>query len=529
MIRNLQNSLRGRPWSGVLMPALFAFLLAMFPTLLVGIPVPIIEDEWGYLLSADTFCQGRLSNPTHEHWTLLESVHQMQVPSYQSKYPPGQALFLAAGQLIWHPILGVWLSVAFMIGAIVWMLQAFLPRRWSWLGGSIAAALYVVLGEPFVGGTHGYWSQSYWGGAVAAGGGALVFGAVARLVKRPRIWTSVTMALGLLLLANTRPMEGLLASLPLGLVLVQQLVRRGWTSYLWVRVVLPAVLILSIGFAGMLRYNQAVTGDARTMPWTVHYEQYCIFPLFIWQETLPDKDWHHPELAVFYGKVERGMHERHKTPGGLAFATASKIYRFWRFYLGPIFLLPFLVGAWSFRRLPLAWASLASIALVLGSNLIKFGSPPHYSAPITALVIALIVAGLRQLWSWRRAETWSGKRVVFALLGLGLAHTAWGLKLSVDNVHRTHRELRYKATQELLVSPGKDLVFVSYGPLHREGEHWIWNDADIDSSEIVWIRDPGPEERAKVQADFPGRKVWLSEVEYEARSYRLIPLGTSGP
>ena len=182
-----------------------------------------MHDEFSYLLAADTFAHGRLTNPTHPMWIHFESFHIIHQPTYMSKYPPAQGLTLAAGQLIGgHPIVGVWLTFALMCAAMCWMLHAWVSPRWAVLGGVLALINPVV-------GIAGYWAQSYWGGAVAATGGALVLGGIQRLMSQPRVRDSLLTGVGLAILANSRPFEGLLVSLPAGVFLLLQIDQSAWS------------------------------------------------------------------------------------------------------------------------------------------------------------------------------------------------------------------------------------------------------------------------------------------------------------
>ena len=62
--------------------------------------------------------------------------------------------------------------------------------------------------------------------------------------------------------------------------------------------------------------------------------------------------------------------------------------------------------------------------------------------------------------------------------------------------------------------PGRHLVIVRYGPHHPIDLHeWVFNDADIDSANVVWARDMGPAQNKELIDYFHDRHVWLVEAD----------------
>src|SRR5258708_33518630 len=72
-------------------------------------------------------------------------------------------------------------------------------------------------------------------------------------------------------------------------------------------------------------------------------------------------------------------------------------------------------------------------------------------------------------------------------------------------------ERRIYVNRQLAEIPGQLLVFVRYSPRHIFQDEWVYNEASIDSSRIIWARDLGREENEKLRALYPERQAVLLE------------------
>jgi hypothetical protein len=120
-------------------------------------------------------------------------------------------------------------------------------------------------------------------------GGALVFGALWRIVHRPRVRDALLMGVGLAVLANSRPYEGLLLSLPVCVYLAVRLLKANGPRLTAValRLVLPASLLLAVAAAGTCYYYWRVTGSPFRMPYQEARDQYATARIFLWEKPLP--------------------------------------------------------------------------------------------------------------------------------------------------------------------------------------------------------------------------------------------------
>jgi len=508
---------RRRPALVFLLIGLLAFLASALVTVFTGIPQPAIHDEFSHLLVADTLAHGRLTNPPHPLWKSFETFHVIQQPTYASKYPPAQGLALALGQSIFGlPIVGVWLSVGLACAAICWMLAGWCPLRWAWMGGLVAVVRLVFSGPIFPENLEStaYWSQSYWGGAVVALGGALVFGALPRIMKRRRAGDALWLAVGLAILANSRPLEGLLVSIPVIGVLGFWMVRAGRLSGRspFRQVVAPMVLVLLPTVMWMGYYNYRLTGDPFRLAYQVHEATYGAAPVFLWQPLKAAPQYNHQTLSEFHAGWTVNGYLTQRSLSGWTRGAIWKIKSLWLFFVGFLFT-PFVVALPFMRRRWKVKFALGVCGLLMVVLLTETWSYPHYAAPVTCLVILLLVEALRQarFAQWRGLPI--GKSLVRAVLPMLLLSAIVPFALAQPLKQSGWHLERARLLKTLELRPGRHLVIVRYGPNHSAQQEWVYNRADIDAARVVWARGMNLPADRKLLDYFKDRTVWLLQVD----------------
>jgi hypothetical protein len=488
--------------------ALAPIVLRLSLLWLIPVPEPVKHDEFSYLLAADTFAHGRLTNPPHPLWIFFDTFHVNQHPTYMSKYPPAQGAVLALGQVLGHPWIGVLLSVSAMCAATLWMLQGWFPPRWALLGATLVLLRL---------GIFSYWMNSYWGGAVAATGGALVMGAMPRIFRRPRPRDALLLGLGAAILANSRPFEGFVFFVPVMVALVIWLFGKRSPSWRVTlpRVVLPlgAILLLTAIFIGY--YNWRGTGNPALFPYTVNERTYVSTPLFVWQKARAPVGRLNPQMDAYYNSWAPAEWSKFRVDSvrhGLRGARLL-VLNFIYFFMWPELCVPLLALPWVLQDKRMRFVLIQTLICFAGFLFVGWFQP-HYAAALTASVFILLVQMMRHLRRWR----FQGRPV-----GIGLSRVVVLFSLllcsslpraaSLIRAAPSGGEDRAQLLAQLSANPGEHLVIVRYGRQHDVHQEWVYNRANIDAAKVVWAREiPGVDIRPLLNY-FRGRQVWLVEPE----------------
>lgn len=489
----------------------------------LGIPAPSIHDEFSYLLAGDTFASGRLTNPVHPMWVHFETFHVLQQPTYQSKYSPMQGLWLALGKRMFgHPWFGVWLSAGLMCGALTWALYQWLPPSWALLGGLLCVLRI---------GWFSYWMNSYWGGAAAALGGALVLGALPRILRRSRPTDALILAAGIAMLATSRPYEGFAVAMAVAVVLAIWLLRANHVSPIrkGTRIVVPAAVVVLPALAFVGYYNFRVTGSALRMPYTVHERAYSDAVSFLFQTPPPAHAYRHRALFLFYRGWEYVKYKQAISWPALKTWHFNRARDLWGFFVGPLFSLLVLAipGVLRDRRVRIA---LIVTVVTLAALVPEVWTHAHYAAPATAAFYVLFMQALRHFRASRSYPNFAVLAFAIPLICLALAALRIGTPPAGPHDHEydtwccsAEHPIPYWTEVNSILNnlPEQQLVFVRYNDAHSVHQEWVYNRADIDASHVVWARAMDAANDGELLRYYPRRRAWLLEPDFSPP--RLVP------
>lgn len=507
-IENAFARFAARPFASVAVLFLGVFLLRIASLPILPVPTPEVHDEFSFLLLGDTIAHDRLANPTPALWKSFETFHENMYPTYCSKYAPAQGFVLAFGERLGTPWIGVLLSCSLMVAFFHWALRVWMPARWSFL-----AAILVGLKL----GLTSYWMNSFWGGAVPAFAGALALGGLGRILKRPSLSGALGFGGGIAILANSRPYEGLIFSIPLGAIFLWWLIGKTKgnvaASARLKKVFLPASVLLITGVAFVGYYNWRTTGSPRTFAMSLNQKFYDPSAIFLWETPAAPVQHYNPQFDDFYNRWQRNLYGHNwadvKKIFGRKIRVFARTYLWWDLFL----LVPAFYFLAKRRKLYPLYAALLFNAIAFFS---LAWTLPHYVAPAMCVVFAIFVTAMRNL---RLFEVRGHD------LGLFLSRmVVLGLTLQTANAVATgnedpldlggvRMESRVEAIHKLDAIPGKHLVFVRYSKEHNVHHEWVFNDADLENSRIVWARELDKEQNDKVIEHYNGRKVWFIEAD----------------
>jgi len=526
----------------VVLVGVAALLLRLAIIPIRPIPYPVYTDDFSFLFAADTFAHGRLTNPTPAMWTHFETMHISMNPTYASMFFPAQGLILAAGKvLLGNPWYGLLCITALMCAAICWMLQAWLPPTWALLGGLLAVLRI---------GLFSYWINTYTGaGSLTALGGALVLGAFPRLTRSLRMRDGLLLAIGMIILANSRPYEGLLLCLPVAFALGHWLLfgKNRPSRNAVVRAAVPACLLIAVAGLWMGYYNYRNFGSPLTLPYTINRATYAVAPHFIWESPSPEPVYRYKAMHDYYMKIELPEFQKIHSVAGFFPQTLLKGLRMFLFYAEFALIPPLIMLRRVFLDRRIRFLVICTLVLTVGL-IAEAGVRPYYLAPFTAAFYAIGLQAMRHLRQWKPEGQPVGRTMLRLLVTLCLGMAALDvlakpLHLGVPNSAGAGwtceclgppqpgaERANFQAALERL--QGKHLVLVRYSSNHDAGLEWVYNSADIDGSKVIWAREADSGNNSGQNADqnaeliryYKDRRIWLAQPDRTPATLTPYPM-----
>jgi hypothetical protein len=530
----------GNDWFNLIFVGGIALCLYSFHCFAFGIPLAQNQDDYSYLLMAKTFAQGRLTNPAHPMREFFDNLNIINYPTFTSKYLPAQGLVLALGILLFQsPFAGVLLSGVGGCMASFWILRAFFPPKWSFFGA------FLTLTHPAI----FSWILGYHFGFVACIGATLSLGALFRLSHTLKITYAAVFAVGIAILANSRPFEGLIACVPMFIFVVgwfyKQIKNQLFFRQITLKFIVPVTLILLLNFFWMAFYNYKVTGDALKLPYTVYNDQYDPIPLFLPLFSPPKVDEaYRNQLVQEYETTQitrnRLMREFHLYEFDNFYIPL--LYNFINYHNSNVFMFALKKGYDNFVSFSRTSWFVYSIILLAGGCLFltdkkflffsgalgfcffadRFATynQDHYFAPFVGYLILLITFIFFQT---SNIHSILNKFVTSFALTLIIAQVFilfTDKSFTEVTFNRQDKKVQTVFEKDLYELPGEHLVLIDFstGNYKQQGyggrylsitDRTYFNEPDIDNSKVVWANSLGEEKNKNLFDYFSGREIWV--------------------
>jgi hypothetical protein len=268
----------------------------------------------------------------------------------------------------------------------------------------------------------------------------------------------------------------------------------------------------------MAYYNWRVFGDPLTLPYITNRRTYAVAPVFLWQTPGAIPNYNHQALRDFFVGYElRNFLSFYDPPyGGISNLIVISV-KYWMFFLYPLLSLVLLFG---FHRLVMDRQSrIPTFIVLLPAAGVSVGAffMSHYIAPAAACIYFLLARSLHLIREQLAPSRGMGLAfvrnvvfVAFIMACLAPAHVSSRFRAGANMLFVFPQiQGRAEAIRFLQHSPGQDLVLVRYGPGHDPFLEWVYNNADIDASGIVWAREMTPDRNREILQYFAGRRAWL--------------------
>jgi hypothetical protein len=283
-------------------------------------------------------------------------------------------------------------------------------------------------------------------------------------------------------------------------------------------------MLLAAGAMGY--YNWRVFGNPLTLPYQINRATYAVSPVFIWGSPQPQPEYHHAVMRDFYVLRELPVFENARTLAGFFSHVAMKFGLLVNFFLGAPLVIPLLMLPLTIRDRRIRFLMLAGTFFTLGCLANAF-SQPHYMAPATGLIYAVILQSMRHLRRWRPGGQTVGLFLVRATVPLcvvvGALQAAWCALAPAGDLPRT------RVLRALESMPGRHLVVVRYNRGHDPRDEWVYNAANIDAAKVVWARDMGSVANQELLTYFKNRSIWaINADDSRPQLSRYAPSGVNG-